>query len=110
MELSTSVWDSFRWMWMPVPSSSASSRAAQQLLGEGQPLDPDVDLDATVSRAVVLAVGRASVLQCVQTVLVIGDVVREHRADPDLFGRSAQGAELRYMSFTVVTPPLIDSK
>ena len=42
--------DSLRWIWMPVPRESASSRAPLQQLGssERQPFDTDHDLDAPV--------------------------------------------------------------
>ncbi len=96
---------------MPVPRSSASARASlSRLLGcERQPLDADVDLDAAVRGAVRLLEGRLVVVERVEVVLVVGDVVREHRADADLLGGAASASSRRYMSLTVVTPHLIDS-
>ena len=82
----------------------------QPLRGERQPLDPDVDLDPAVRRAVRLLVTRLVVLERVQVVLVVGDVVRQDGADADLLGRVARAPpSWRYMSLTVVTPHLIDS-
>jgi hypothetical protein len=64
--------------------------AQQPLRGQRQPLDADVDLDPAVGLAVVVPVGLLVDLQSVQVVLVVGDVVGQHRPDPDLFGRGGQ--------------------
>ncbi len=95
-EISTSLSDSFRWMWIPVPRSSASARASRRSSSEarGSHSMPTSTFTRPSAAPLLRPEGLLVVGERVEIVLIRRDVVREDRADADLLGRLGERAEL----------------